>query len=100
MNSIVKVLRMRGHRRSDREISADAGLEGNLIACRVGGVHQMDLVDPASGSALARLVPSLHEPQIVAMQGTRMLVRGFDRSSDDPHADEYRQEWSIEVMAK
>lgn len=98
MHSTVKILRIRGRRRPDRDIMSDPGITGNLIACSVAGVPQMDLVDPASASALTRLCEPLFEPMIVSMQGARMLIRGWERRGEGRGADEHRQEWSVEVM--
>lgn len=98
MHSKVKILRINGRRRSDSDISTDEGRTGNLIACTVAGVPQLDLVDPASASALTRLCEPLYEPMIVSMQGARMLIRGWERRGEGRGAGEWRQEWSVEVL--
>lgn len=98
MYSKVKILRINGRRRPDRDIIADEGVIGNLIACSVAGVPQMSLVDPQSASQLTPMIPALHEPMIVAMQASRMLVRGWERRGEGREADEWRQEWSVEVF--
>jgi hypothetical protein len=99
MYSIVKVLRIRGHRHSDREIGALDGTAGNLIACRIADVHQMGLVDPVSGSALVRLNLPLYEPQIGAMRGGHMLLRGFERASEEPLPTSIGKGGPIELVA-
>jgi hypothetical protein len=90
-----KQLRVRGQRRTDREISADEGKVGDLTLAMVAGSYQLNLNDPQS-SQHAPLYPILYEARLVTMHGEGMLFRGEERPQGEA-GPAYVQEWSVRL---
>ena len=101
MYSKVKRLRVRGARRSDREIASDPGIVGHITIVTIGTIKEMKLHAAGDDSRRAPVIPLLYEPALQAMHGARMLVSGLERQGNqaDPTAPLFAQEWAIEVMA-
>ena len=93
MYSIVKRLRERGRRLSDREISASAGVRGELAVAIVGYRPEATLYDP-DDQQRKPLIPELRGAQLVTMTTTGMLFYGTERA---PDGAEYVQEWSVRL---
>lgn len=102
MYSKVKRLRVRGARRSDREINSDPGSVGHVTMVTVGNVKEMKLHAAGDDARRTPVIPLLYEPIIQAMHGARMLLSGMERQGDqaDPAAPLFMQEWAIEVMVE
>ena len=100
MYSKVKRLRVRGARRSDREISADPGAVGHITMLTVGATVEMKLHAAGDDARRAPILPLLINPAIQSMHGARMLFAGFERQGDqsDAGAPTFMQEWAVEVM--
>jgi hypothetical protein len=89
----VKVLRHRGARRNQHEISADPGTDGDLTLARVGATLELKLA-AADDSQQQPIVPVLYDAQLVTMQGNKMLFAGLQRENGIG----YEQEWSVMVL--
>lgn len=101
MYSKVKRLRVRGARRSDRDIQSDPGTVGHITVAIVGMTREMKLHGTGDDSRLTAVIPILFDPTILAMGASRMLVSGLERqgAQDDPKGQVVMQEWSVEIMA-
>jgi hypothetical protein len=93
----VKILRNRGVRRSDREIGADAGVDGQLTLYQSGGQCELKLSGD-DGSRKEPIIPVLFDAKLVTMHGDKMLFQGLDRQGQVADA-QYFQEWSVMVLA-
>ncbi len=102
MYSKVKRLRVRGARRSDREIGSDPGVVGHITIVTIGTIKEIKLHGAGDDARRAPLIPLLYEPVLQAMHGARMLLSGLERQGNqaDPAAPLFMQEWSVEVMAE
>ena len=100
MYSKVKRLRVRGARRSDREIGSDPGVVGHVTMATVSHIKEMKLHAAGDDSRRIAAIPLLYDPVIQAMHGARMLISGLERQGDqaDPAAPLFAQEWTTEVM--
>src|SRR4051812_34273826 len=96
MYSKVKILRHRGVRRSDREISADPGNVGHLTMVGVAGVYELKLHGPDDDSQRKPIAPVLFYAKMTTMHGARMLFQGCE----DPAAPDMIQEWAVEIMVE
>jgi hypothetical protein len=101
MYSKVKRLRVRGARRSDRDIQSDPGEVGHLSSLTAGGVRELKLHPPGDDSQRKPMLPILYDPVFKSMSGNRMLFAGLERQGDqaDSAAPLCLQEWAIEVTA-
>lgn len=99
MYSIVKRLRTRGERRSDREIAADEGVVGHLTVCKVDKLTVMSIYAPLDDSQRKPIVPNLYGAKVVFMHGDGMLVQGWERVGNraDPDPPMQKQEWSVKL---
>lgn len=95
MHYKVKALRTRGARRSDREISADAGVDGQLAGAHIGPIFELKLFSD-DGSRMEPLIPVLLDAKLISMHGNKMLFRGFEQPGAD--GPQYAQEWSVMVV--
>jgi len=93
MYSIVKRLRQRGRRLADREISASAGVRGELSVAIVGHQTEAKLYDP-NDQQRRPLIPELRDAQLITMTATGMLFYGTEQG---PDGAEYVQEWSVRL---
>ncbi|MCY0910821.1 hypothetical protein [Massilia antarctica] len=102
MYSKVKILRVRGTRRSDREIYADPGVVGHLAMCQVASWLEIKLFAPGTDARPEPIIPVLFDPVLVAMHGNKMLFRGLERQGDqrDANSATVMQEWSVQVMVE
>lgn len=100
MYSKIKRLRVRGARRSDREVTADPGVVGHLTMAIVGPVRQLKVHGAGDDSQRTPAIPILFDPTIIAMGANRMLFAGLERQGDqaDPNAQVCLQEWAVEIM--
>lgn len=92
----IKTLSSRGVRHSDREVSSDAGADGQLAGANVGPTFELKLFSD-EGSRTEPLIPVLLDARLVSMHGNKMLFRGFEQQVAD--GPQYAQEWSVMVMA-
>ena len=99
MRCRVYPLRRRGRRLPWREVSNGPSFEGNL------STHYLTLPDAryfvatlvAPGDALCKpILPDLYEPVLTSIGNGSLLLRGFERPSDDAPATV--QEWRCEVL--
>lgn len=95
MYSIVKRLRERGRRLHNREISAQAGIRGELVVAICGHCAEAKIYEPTDQQRRP-LIPELHNVQLLTMTGTGMLLYGTERGSDGA---DYVQEWSVRVLS-
>jgi hypothetical protein len=95
MKATVKILRVAGIRKSDRDISADPGTTGELRLSMVAQAAQLNLSDP-NDQQFKPLVPMLYHARLVAMHGDRMLFQGLTARREEGGQP---QEWSVQVMA-
>ena len=93
----VKILRQCGARRSDREIGADAGVDGRISLYQSGGQCELKLFAD-DGSRQEPIVPILFDAKVVTIHGDKMLYRGIERAGAAEDA-QYLQEWSVMVLA-
>ena len=102
MYSKVKRLRVRGARRSDRDIQSDPGEVGRLTSLTAGSVRELKLHAAGDDSQRKPVIPILYEPVFKSINGNRMLFAGLERQGDqaDPGAPLCMQEWAIEVMVE
>jgi hypothetical protein len=94
MYSIVKRLRNRGRRLADREISASAGVRGEM-AVAIVGYRQVATIYDQNDQQRKPLIPELQNAQLVTMTMTGMLFYGTERA---PDGAEYVQEWSVRII--
>jgi hypothetical protein len=94
MYSKVKVLRQRGVRRHQNEISSDPGKIGHLTMVGVAGVLELKLHGPEDDSQRKPIIPVLFHAKMTTMHGARMLFQGCE----DPAAPDCIQEWAVEIM--
>jgi hypothetical protein len=92
----VKILRLRGARRSDREIGSDAGVDGQLTLYQSGGQCELKLFAD-DGSRQEPIIPILFDARLVTMHGDKMLFHGLERVGSTGDA-QYLQEWSVMVL--
>lgn len=93
MKATVKVLRLDGRRRADRDIQSSTGTQGVLTLAKVGSSYELKLYDP-NDSQMQPLIDSLWDARAVGMRGNRMLWQGLTAKWEDGGA---AQEWSIEL---
>jgi hypothetical protein len=93
MYSIVKSLRIRGKRKSDREIQSEPGIAGDLTLALCGTVYELKLCR-RDDSLKAPVIPELLDAKLIAMHGDKMLFRGLERG---PEGAEWAQEWSVRI---
>jgi hypothetical protein len=91
MYSIVKRHRVRGVRKSEREIVADWGVQGELTLASCGPSYELKL-SADDGSRQEPIIPILFDARLTSMHGAKMLFRGCERG---PDGAEYIQEWSV-----
>jgi hypothetical protein len=96
MHCKVKILRNKGVRRSDREIAADDGHEGELTLHLAGAGCELKL-SADDGSIQAPVIPILYDARLVTMHSNRMLFHGIHRAGERDDA-QYFQEWSVMVL--
>lgn len=89
----VKLLRLRGIRRADRDISQDEGIVGELVMHTVGSTPQL-LLHSGEGSRMEPIIPLLFDARIAAMHNDKMMFEGIDRSEKAWYA----QTWSVMVL--
>lgn len=77
----------------DREISASAGVQGELVVAICGYRPEAKLYNPNDQQRRA-LIPELRNAQLVTMTTTGMLFYGTEIGSDGA---EYVQEWSVRL---
>jgi hypothetical protein len=97
MYSKIKVLRRRGARLSEREISAHEGHDGELTLYRSGGAIELKLSGP-NDQRKEPIIPILYDARLVTMHGNGMLFQGMERTGDEKGA-QYMQEWSVMILA-
>jgi hypothetical protein len=102
MYSKIKRLRVRGARRSDREITSDPGVVGHLTMAIVGTARQLKVHGAGDDSQRFPVIPVLFDPVILAMGANRMLFAGTERQGDqaDPNGQVVMQEWAVEIMVE
>lgn len=102
MYSIVKRLRIRGVRRSLRDIQADDGTLGHLTMVTVGPRRELKLHGSGDDAQQNPTIPILFDAVLISMHGQRMMVMGFERQGDqgDPLAPTTMQEWSVQFFAE
>lgn len=93
MRATIKILRVDGRRKADRDIQSDRGHQGALSLAKVGDSFELKLYDP-NDSQMKPLVPPLWEAKAVGMRGNRMLWHGLTARWGDGGI---AQEWSIEL---
>lgn len=96
MHYTVKILRHRGARRSEREIMAETGTDGQLTGANVGASFELKLFG-GDGSRMEPIIPVLLEARLVSMHGDKMLFRGVEQGAD---GEQFVQEWSVKVVAE
>lgn len=94
MHYTVKILRHRGARRSEREILAESGIDGQLTGANVGVTFELKLF-AGDGSRMEPIIPVLLEARLVSMHGDKMLFRGIEQGADGA---QFVQEWSVKVV--
>lgn len=92
----VKLIRQRGDRRSDREISADEGVDGYLVMHTVAGVPEMTLHN--GSGRMERLIPDLYFVKVVAIGHEKMMFEGFEQAGEQ--GSWYMQTWSVMVLPR
>lgn len=101
MHSIVKRLRERGVRRTDREIHADPGVLGRLTLVHCGMSYQLKLHGAGDDAVMAATIPILYNAEAVTWHGEKMLWQGEERElSDDPRSRTWKQEWSVKLAVQ
>lgn len=95
MYSIVKRLRERGKRLTDRDISASAGVRGELTLAICGWRPVAKVYAPADQQRRP-LIPELDDAKLVTMTPAGMLLCGIERAADGA---EYVQEWSVKLAS-
>jgi hypothetical protein len=95
MHYTVKILRHCGARRSEREILAEAGTDGQLAGAHIGASFELKLFD-GGNSRMEPLIPVLIDARLVSMHGDKMLFRGIEQGADGA---QFVQEWSVKVSA-
>jgi hypothetical protein len=100
MYSHIKRLRIRGERKSDREISADPGIIGSMTVVLLANVAVASVYSAVSGGRQDPLIPMLFRAKLVTMHNDRMLLQGYERTGgqDDPDSPVIKQEWAVQVM--
>jgi len=93
----VKLLRTRGARKHDREISSDTPIEGDMTLAMCAGIYELKLA-ASDDSQMKPLIPILYDARLVTMHGDKMLFRGLERAGAEPDA-QFLQEWSVMVMS-
>lgn len=93
MKAHVKVLRRNGERKSERDISADPGVHGDMTMVKVGDRPELKLA-ALNDSQMKPLIPVLYHARLVTMHGNRMLFQGLTAQREDGGKP---QEWSVEV---
>lgn len=93
MHYTVKILRHRGVRRSEREILAEAGTDGQLTGAHTGASFELKL-SSGDGSRAEPIIPVLLDAKLVSMHGDKMMFRGVE----DIGGAQFVQEWSVKVM--
>lgn len=92
----VKILRNHGVRRSDREITADACVDGQLSLYQSGGQCELKLSGD-DGSRHEPIIPVLFGAKLATVHGDKMLFHGLERQGEAADA-QYFQEWSMMVL--
>lgn len=95
MHYTVKILRHRGARRSERDILAEAGTDGQLAGAHIGPSFELKLF-AGDSSRMEPLVPVLLDARLISMHGDKMLFRGVEQGADGA---QFVQEWSVKVTA-
>jgi hypothetical protein len=98
MYSKIKQLRHRGVRRSDRDISADSGVDGYLTLALCSGMYELKL-HADDGSRQEAILPILYDAKLISMHGNKMLFQGLERHSDE-NGPQFAQAWSVMVMVE
>jgi hypothetical protein len=98
MYSKIKQLRHRGVRRSDRDISADFGVEGYLTLALCGGMYELKL-HAHDDTRQEPIVPILYDAKLISMHGNKMLFQGLERHGDEK-GPQFAQAWSVMVMVE
>lgn len=93
MKATIKILRVDGRRKADRDIQSDPGNQGTLTLAKVGESFELKLYDP-NDSQMKPLVAPLWDARAVGMRGNRMLWQGLTARWEDGGV---AQEWSIEL---
>lgn len=96
MRYIVKVLRQRGARRSERDIMAETGTVGQLSGAHIGSSFELKLFG-GDGSRMEPIIPVLLDARLVSMHDDKMLFKGVEQGVDGA---QFVQEWSVKVMAE
>jgi len=94
MYSIVKCLRDRGAPRTNQEIAADEGFEGELRFSSSGAAAVAILIEP-DDEHMRPIIPALEHACLVAMHVDMMRFRGIER---DKAGVGYEQEWSVRII--
>ena len=78
----------------------EPGTVGHVTMLTVGATREMKLHGAGDDSQRKPVIPSLLNPEIVAMGGNRMLFVGMERqgAQDDPNGPTLMQEWVVEVL--
>jgi hypothetical protein len=93
MYSIVKVLRTRGQRKHDRDISSATPLEGDLTLFYCAGSPELKLAARGDSTGTP-VVPLLIDARLTSMHGNKMLFKGIER---DFSGAKFVQEWSVQI---
>jgi hypothetical protein len=96
MKCIVKILRVRGARRPDHDIFADAGVEGDLTLAQCNMTYELKLSSD-DGSRQEPIIPILYGAALVSMHHDKMLFSGIERTGGQADA-QFVQEWSVMVL--
>jgi hypothetical protein len=101
MYSHIKLLRARGERKAERDISADPGTIGNLTVFRQGNEIVAAVYAGGGMGQPGELVPTLYRARLVTMHGEAMLFQGWERplGYDQQDIDANKQEWSVRLAA-
>lgn len=92
MQYTVKILRHRGARRSEREIMAEPGTDGQLIGVHIGPSFELKLF-AGDGSRQKPVIPVLIDATLISMHGDKKLFRGVEETG----STQFVQEWSVKV---
>lgn len=90
---MVKVLRIRGQRKPDRDILSSEAQEGDLTLAFCAGSADLNL-NRLNDSTGTTLLPTLHDARLISMHSMKMLFRGIEK---DRSGAEFVQEWSVQV---
>lgn len=100
MYSKITQLRVRGARRSDRDVSNDPGVFGMVELVHVGGYLRMSVREHGNHLAEGVLLPALWDPKCCGWHGDGMAWQGYQQFQLPERKGQpvYFQEWRIEII--